>query len=99
MESTNQEAKILLAIQALEQNNKHSVRSIAKAYSIPRTTLRDRKSGRHSRDDRPANSRKMTDLEESVLVQQILDLDSRGFPPLLSGVGDMANSLLATRDA
>jgi hypothetical protein len=41
----------------------------------------------------------LTDLEESVIVQYILNLDSRGFPPRLSGVEDMANRLLAERDA
>ena len=52
-----------------------------------------------SRRDIIANSRKLTDLEESVIVQYILDLDSKGFPPRLSGVEDMANRLLAERDA
>jgi hypothetical protein len=52
-----------------------------------------------SRRDILANSRKLTNLEESVIVQHILDLDSKGFPPRLSGVEDMANRLLAERDA
>jgi hypothetical protein len=41
----------------------------------------------------------LTDLEESVIVQYILELDSKGFPPRLSGVEDMANRILAQRDA
>ena len=41
----------------------------------------------------------MTDLEESVLVQHILDLAAKGFPPRMCVVEDMANRLLATRDA
>jgi hypothetical protein len=45
-----------------------------------------------------ANSRKMTDLEETVLVEHILDLDSKGFPPRLCVVEDMANRILATRN-
>ena len=51
------------------------------------------------RRDIIANSRKLTNLEESVLVQYILDLATKGFPPQLSIVEDMANRLLATRDA
>src|SRR4030081_705087 len=39
------------------------------------------------------------ELEESVIVQHILDLDSRRFPPRLSGVEDMANRMLADRSA
>ncbi|PMD39445.1 hypothetical protein L207DRAFT_428472, partial [Hyaloscypha variabilis F] len=29
----------------------------------------------------PANSRKLTDLEESVIVQHIFDLATKGLPP------------------
>ena len=99
MESTQKEARILLALQALKRDPKQSVRSVAEAYNIPRTTLRDRKDGRLSRPDQPANSRKLTDLEESVLVREVLDLYSRGFPPRLSGVGDIADKLRTTRGA
>jgi hypothetical protein len=52
-----------------------------------------------SRRDIPANSRKLTDLEESVLLQHILDLATKGFPPRMSIVEDMANRLRTTRDA
>jgi hypothetical protein len=34
-----------------------------------------------------------------VLVREVLDLDSRAFPPRLDSVGDMANKLLADRGA
>ncbi|KAL9573960.1 hypothetical protein ACKAV7_001904 [Fusarium commune] len=37
--------------------------------------------------------------EEQIIVQFILDLDSRGFPPRLPGVEEMANRLLADRNA
>jgi hypothetical protein len=40
----------------------------------------------------------MTDLEETVLVEHILDLDSKGFPPRLCVVEDMANRILVTRN-
>ena len=38
MESAQKEARILLAIQALKQDPKQSVRSIAKAYNLPEVT-------------------------------------------------------------
>ncbi len=34
-----------------------------------------------------------------MLVQHILDLGTKGFPPRMSIVEDMANRLLTTRDA
>ncbi|KAF4453469.1 hypothetical protein F53441_3879, partial [Fusarium austroafricanum] len=49
------------------------------------------------RDSIP-KSRKLSDLEEQIIVQFILDLDSRGFPPRLRCVEEMANRLLADRE-
>ena len=40
---------------------------------------------------------KLTETEESVIIQHILDLDARGFPPQLAAVKDMADSLLSVR--
>ena len=39
-------------------------------------------------------SKKLTMPEEKVILEYILDLDSRAFPPRLCGVEDMANILL-----
>ena len=39
----------------------------------------------------------MTELEEEVILQNILDMDSRGFAPRLAGVEDMANYILESR--
>jgi DNA-binding Lrp family transcriptional regulator len=64
MESKDTEAKMILALQALEKDPKQSVRSIAKVYDIARTTLRDRLNGRSSRRDQGANLRKLANLEE-----------------------------------
>jgi hypothetical protein len=33
-------------------------------------------------------------LEEEIVVQYVLDLDSRGYPPCLSAVEDIANYIL-----
>ncbi|OAQ57671.2 DDE superfamily endonuclease [Pochonia chlamydosporia 170] len=41
----------------------------------------------------------MLSEEETEIIKYILDLDSRSFPPRLSGVQDMANRLLADRHA
>lgn len=39
----------------------------------------------------------MTELEEMVIVNRILELDSQGFPPWYCHVEDMANNIIATR--
>jgi predicted transcriptional regulator len=61
MESSNQEARILLAIQAFQNNRKKHIQPLAIAFNIPNSTLYHRIHGRPSRRDRPANSRKLTD--------------------------------------
>src|ERR1700709_1665440 len=99
MPQKNDERQINLALQAIQNDPNLSARAAGKIYSINHEKLSRRRRGMQSRRDIPANSRKLTDLEQSVLVQYILDLAAKGFPPRVSVVGDMANRLLATRDA
>jgi hypothetical protein len=99
MESSSQESRILLALQAIKPRGNLTIRRAAKVYNVPYTTLRNRRQGKPAREDMIPNSRKLTELEEETLVQHILDLDSRSFPPRLCGVEDMANKLLRERDA
>ena len=53
--------------------------------------------GRTPRTETQPNSLKLTKLEEDVILQKILDMDSRGFAPWLAGVKDMANFILELR--
>ncbi|KAL2884639.1 hypothetical protein HOO65_100043 [Ceratocystis lukuohia] len=55
--------------------------------------------GRRARKDVRANSMKLTELEEKTLLEYILGLGSRGFPPRLVDVEAMANVLLAERNS
>jgi hypothetical protein len=98
MPQKNDESQIVLALQAMQNDPKLSVRAAGKIYSIDHEKLSRRKRGILSRRDTLANLRKLSDLEESVLVQHILDLPAKGFPPGVSVVEDMANRLLAIRD-
>lgn len=94
MENSSDEARVILAIQTLQKNPKLSVRKAALIYSIPETTLRRRRKNIPSRADTTPKSRKLTDEEETHLIQHILDLDSRFQLPRLRDVEDMANRLL-----
>lgn len=93
------EKDVILAPQALRNDEKLSVRSAAKIYCMPERTLRRRRDGRPARCNTAANSRKLTDLEEQAIVQYITKLCARSFPPRLRSVEDMANQLLRARDA
>jgi len=93
------EGQLLLAIEAIQKDPSLSIRAAAKIYSVSFATLSRRLRGTPARHDISANSRKLTNSEESAILEQIIDLDSRAFPPRLSAVEDMANILLATRNA
>ena len=99
MSQSNDEAKILLTLQALQNDPKLSIRGAASIYQVCHQKLGRRQRGMQSRRDWVPKSRKLSDLEEQIIVQFILDLDSRGFPPRLRDVEEMANRLLADRDA
>jgi hypothetical protein len=99
MSSASKEARVILALQALQNDPKLSLRAVAKLYNVPVSTLGHRRTGRAVRRDLPANSRKLTDLEEKTIVQYVIELYKRAFPIRLSGVEEMANQLLHVRDA
>ncbi len=97
MSVQTQEARIILAIEAIRTAKKLNPSTAAKIYNVPRTTLLDRMNGRTTiRERRPGNT-KLTSLEEDVIVRNILDMDTRGFAPRLAGVEDMANFILESR--
>jgi hypothetical protein len=75
-----------------------SQRRAAKTYRVPQKTLSDRLAGASPRRDCAPNSMKLTSTQELVIVQHILKLDERGYPPRLTDVEDMANSLLTERN-
>lgn len=90
---------MLLALQSIRKDPEVSLRAAARIYGVCRMKLARRQKGMLSRRDTTPKSRNLTNLEESSIVQYIIDLDSRSFPPRLVQVEDMANRLLADRDA
>ena len=99
MPSTLNEARVILALQALQSNKNLSIRAAAKIYNVPATTIRRRRNSHTARRDSIPNSKKLTHLEEEAIVRYIIELYARSFPPRLRGVEDMANQLLRVRDA
>ena len=99
MGSAYKEGQIVLAVNAINRAQIQSERLAAKTYDVPRSTLQRRRAGTLSRRDCEPNSRKLTKLEESVIIDHIIDLDLRGFSPKLDAVADMANHLLTERGA
>ncbi|KAL2014897.1 hypothetical protein VTK56DRAFT_7150 [Thermocarpiscus australiensis] len=99
MPPTLKEARVVLAVEAIRNNPKLSIRAAAKIYNVANRTIRRRLAGRPARRDTTPNSKKLTQLEEETIVEYVIDLAERAFPPRLRSVEDMANQLLRVRDA
>jgi hypothetical protein len=93
------EADLQLAISSINAQQIQGNRSAAAIYNVAEATLRRRRAGIPARRDFQPNSRKLTKLEEGVVVRHIIDLDTRGFAPTYEAVRDMADKLLAARSA
>ena len=92
-------AGILLIIAAINRAQFQNESLAALTFNVPRTTLCNQHAGIAARRDYEPNSKKLSKLEEEVIVRHILDLDLRGFAPTLGAVRDMADKLLAERGA
>ena len=64
---------------------------------MPESTLRTRLRGILPKRETTSVNRKLSPVEEQSLVQWILDLNRRGFPPHIIDVRRMADVLLAAR--
>ena len=85
-QKAQKEGRILLATQAIQNHQKLRVYRAAKLYSAPHSTLQDRLAGAQPQAISNAQKRKLLPTEEQALVQWILDLDRRGFPPQIIDV-------------
>ncbi|KAH8632595.1 hypothetical protein IG631_11229 [Alternaria alternata] len=94
---TSREGRLSLAIASYRNYPKQSVRALAAAYDVPKSTLQTRLHGVQPRSEILSTRRKLSPIEEQSLVQWILDLDRRGFPPHVIDVRRMADTLLAAR--
>ena len=97
-----EEEKITLAIDAIAlqkaAGKKLSILRASNIYNVPYTTLYDRMHDRPRCEKTRVADYKLDPIEEQTLVRYIIEQDARGFPLRLSGVEDMANLLLKSRD-
>jgi hypothetical protein len=96
--SSNSEGRISLALHAYNKGQCKSLSAAATLYNVPRKTLSRRYSGIQLQRGTRSPACKLTQNEEEVLLQRILDLDERGFPLQLAIVRDIANIILSSRN-
>ena len=99
MASISNEARIILAIEAIEKTPKLSIQAAAKTYNVANRTIRRRLASKPAQRDTTPNSRRLTDSEENAIVQYVIELDAQAFPPRLHSVEDIANQLLCVYNA
>ena len=98
MATLSKESQIILAIEAIQRDEKLSRGKAAAIYNMPEATLCHRMNGRAPKPESRPVAYRLTITEEEAVMQYILDLDTRGFAPRHAGVEDMANFLLARCD-
>lgn len=81
METPSKDSRIYLTLRAIEQGPSLSLRKAAVAYNVPRSTLTTRQQGTRSLRDSMPKSETLTILEGETVVEYILDLNSRLYPP------------------
>jgi helix-turn-helix, Psq domain len=91
MESLTPESRVILALQAIQDNKNLSIQAAAKIYNMPATTIHRRRDGHTARCSTRPNSMNLTKSEEDAIIQYIIELSTRAFPPRISGVEEMAN--------
>jgi hypothetical protein len=96
-QKTYTEADIQLTILDIQNQQIQSERRAAAVYRVPRSTVRDRRAGCRPRRECEANPKRLTILEEEVIVQRILEGSIRGLPVSKADVRDMADNLLKER--
>ncbi len=91
------EGRILLALQAYRTGQFTSLRAAARTYEISHTTLARRHLGTSSRSESVSPNLKLTQTEESTLLEWILSIDTRSMPPTQALVKEIAELLLKER--
>ena len=97
LQKLRQEGRLAISKQSIQNNQVLSFRKAAKLYSVPRTSLKRRVDGSVPIAQSNAKKRKLQPTEEQALVQWILNLNQRGFPPQIIDVRRMADTLLTAR--
>ena len=97
--SISNEYQLQLAFQTFEKDPQLNVRKATQLYNILHSTLSTQINNISTYTTTITNSRKLTALKEEIIVREVLDLDSRRFPPQMHDIEDITNRLLAIYDA
>ena len=97
MESTNKKVQLLLVIKAIQKNKKLSIRKVIKVYNILYTTIQYRINKSTLYTEYRYISYNLSELEENIIIQYIIDLDSKDFVSKYKAIEDIANYILDSK--
>ena len=92
------EGNILLAMSAFQSGQCASPYAAAKAYNVNHKTLYRKVDGCTSRENYIPQNRKLSLMEDEVIVQNILKLHAQGLSSVISTVKEMADSICKARE-
>lgn len=84
-------------MQVIKSEEISIITEAARRYNIPRSTLRDRVNGHYFRAQKRPNGHKLSRIEENLLVQWTISMDTRGGSPRHPMVREMADLLIQKR--
>jgi hypothetical protein len=100
MQVQTQETRIIIAIEALQTSKqKLSRRRAISIYKVPENILRDRITNRTPCNNTRPIVQNLTETEKQMIVNHILDLDSRRFSPRQVDIEDITNYFRKTHKA
>jgi hypothetical protein len=92
-----QETQIILVIKAIRSSKKINCSNITKIYNILYSILTNRINSRTPIYKRRPGASKLTELEKEVIIQNILDIDIRGFALRLASIENITNYILESQ--
>jgi hypothetical protein len=96
-QKTYTEADLQLALSNICSQRVQSQRRAATIYSVPQRTISHRRNGKRPQRNYKPNSKRLTKLEEEVILQGVLEYSIRSLPVSKADVRDMADRLLRER--
>jgi hypothetical protein len=99
VQTSSKEGNLLLAISAFQSGQCASVNAAAKLYDVVPKSLYRRINGGTSREDYTPTNKRLSLVEEEVIVKNILKLDAQGLSPTIALVKEMADSICKARGA
>jgi hypothetical protein len=76
VQTSSNEGRILLALSAFQSGQCKTPSTALKMYSVPRNTLYRRINGQTLREDYTLTNKRLSLIEEEVIVKNILKLDA-----------------------